>query len=303
MRLLGEYILRGRLHAALAVSLLTFVSWFLPPLTYLVSGAPVGFLTLRRGGALAAQVVVISFALIALLAVLAGINPQVGGFFALAVWSPVWLCSLVLRLTESHAWTILAAAGIGLLFALVMRLVVDDVGGWWSGWFQAWLQQQMTPEAAAPYAKMFETAAPWLNALVAAGLATSLIATLLVARWWQARMFNPGGFRGEFHALRLPRGLVLPMLGALAFVGLQGPQALPAITDLFVLLMLAYLFQGIATVHRTVGKRGLSGAWLVGMYGLLVLLPQMFLFLACLGMADSWLRPRKPPGDGAAPAG
>jgi hypothetical protein len=95
--------------------------------------------------------------------------------------------------------------------------------------------------------------------------------------------------------------LAVPAIAALGLVTMQGVEAAPAVADLLVVLVFSYLFQGIATVHRTVGSRGMSGAWLVGMYGLLILMPQMFLFLACLGMLDSWLRPRRASGNGSEP--
>ncbi|MGH8248426.1 MAG: hypothetical protein ACREUU_18560, partial [Gammaproteobacteria bacterium] len=75
-------------------------------------------------------------------------------------------------------------------------------------------------------------------------------------------------------------------------------DAPPPARDVFAVVFLAFVYQGIAAVHRTVYGRRLSGAWLVGMYGLLVLMPQLFLFLSCMGMADSWLRRRMSSGEG-----
>src|SRR5690606_11833188 len=67
--------------------------------------------------------------------------------------------------------------------------------------------------------------------------------------------------------------------------------------DVLVVALFMYLFQGIATVHRTVAARGWSPAWLVVMYAFLLLVPQVVLFVACLGLADSWFAGRGP-GDG-----
>ena len=35
---------------------------------------------------------------------------------------------------------------------------------------------------------------------------------LMVARSWQARLYNPGGFREEFHAIRLPAGIAFGLM-------------------------------------------------------------------------------------------
>ena len=56
-----------------------------------------------------------------------------------------------------------------------------------------------------------------------------------------------------------------------------------------VVLMFMYLIQGISSVHRNVDKLKLSTAWVVSMYCLLMLLPQMALFIACLGMTDVYV--------------
>ena len=56
-----------------------------------------------------------------------------------------------------------------------------------------------------------------------------------------------------------------------------------------------YLFQGISSVHRLIRKRNYSTAWLVAMYSFLVILfPHMIVFIACIDMADSWIRSKKP---------
>ncbi|MGH8248734.1 MAG: hypothetical protein ACREUU_20175, partial [Gammaproteobacteria bacterium] len=192
MRVLAEYLMRGRVQAAVVISLLTFVSWFLPPLTYVMSGAPVGLLTLRRGGPMSAQVIAVSLVMISVLAYAVNINPLLGGAFAIGVWAPVWLCSLALRYTELQGMMVLVAAGIGIVFALSMYRLVDDVAGWWQSWFFSWLQANLPPDAADTYQKMLEPVVPWLNSVMAGALVAILVVTMLVARWWQARVFNPG---------------------------------------------------------------------------------------------------------------
>ena len=42
MRALGHYLMRGRFQAATVVGVSTVVSWFLVPLSYLLSGVPLG---------------------------------------------------------------------------------------------------------------------------------------------------------------------------------------------------------------------------------------------------------------------
>ncbi len=64
----------------------------------------------------------------------------------------------------------------------------------------------------------------------------------------------------------------------------------PILRDLLVIIVILYLFQGIASVHRTVNSKALSRNWLLGMYCLLAFLPQvMIIFIAWIGMTDSML--------------
>jgi hypothetical protein len=299
MRALGNYILSGRLQAAAITGTLTLVSWFLPPLAFLVSGVPIGLVTLRRGAMLGVQVAAGAFLFISLIALLTGVPPAVAAGFAVGVWLPVWICALVLRNTESQGVMIMAAGGLGMAFVAAMHLAVEDTAGWWRRWFEAWLESNMPPEAAGQYQQVLDAAIPLLNAMMGSALVVSLSATLLAARWWQALLFNPGGFQREFHTLKLPRMLALPTLIAIIAAMTTEGTVQEIIRDLLVVTLFMFLFQGISAVHRTVAANGLSHFWLVGMYCLLVLVPHMVLFMACLGLADSWMVRQAPPGGGA----
>jgi len=116
---------------------------------------------------------------------------------------------------------------------------------------------------------------------------------MLLARSWQSALYNPGGFRQEFFRLRLPRwlGVVTLVVTALALVKTGLDQGM--FRDLVVVLVFLYLFQGVACAHRWIADRGMSSGWLVGMYVLLLIMPQLVLFMACVGMADSWLGGQK----------
>jgi hypothetical protein len=295
MRVLGNYMMRGRWQAVAVISLLTMISMLVPPFTYVLSGVPVGLVSLRRGLATGMQVILGSLIVITLLSYPAGINPMLATAFAVSVWLPVWLCAGVLRLTESQGVLVMAAGALGAVFVVAMHLLVDDVAGWWKSWFEAWGKDYLSQDAAGHYKALLDTAMPMMNAMMASGLVVSLILTLLLARWWQSLLYNPGGFRAEFYRLRLPRtlGLAAVVVTVLALADTGLDQTL--FRDLLVVMVFLYLFQGVAAMHRTIAERGMSGGWLAGMYVLLLLLPQTALFIACVGMADSWLGGSKSP--------
>lgn len=289
MRSLGEFILRGRWQAILLGSLLAMIGLHMPLFSYLLCGLCPALVTLRKGPVIGLQVITGSVVLTALLALPVDLRPQAVIATAAAIWLPVWFCAAVLRASESQGRLLLAAASCVLLYIVLMHVLIDDVTKWWDTWLDLWLKQVLQQDALAQYQELLKTVAPLMNAMTAAGLFISLVTTLLVARWWQAVLFNPGGFRREFHHLRLPRQLIVAVFAGLLLVALGRLAPGSVVMDMLFLLVFLYLLQGIASIHRTVARQGLASAWLAGLYALLLVVPQTILFVACLGMVDSWL--------------
>lgn len=301
MRALGNYLIRGRLQAIVTISFLTIFSLLLPALVYIISGVPVALVTLRRGAVIGLQVITGSVILTLVLAYLLNLTIPVVLAFASGIWLPTWCCAVILRKTESQGLLVLTAGLIGMIFILCMYILVGDVTAWWQEWLDNWLEHYFPGTAGEQYREIFATAVPLLNAMITSGVVISLIITTLIGRWWQALLFYPGQFRKEFYALRLPRQLIFPtLLGVMVLLIAQELQQ-SILRDLLVVIVFLYLFQGIATVHRLVNWKKLSSAWLVSMYALLFLLPQMALFVACIGMADSWMGKKDPDNGGNSP--
>src|SRR5690625_6353500 len=71
---------------------------------------------------------------------------------------------------------------------------------------------------------------------------------LMLGRWWQALLYNPGGFKQEFNGLRLntPQALVCVLAGLYSFLQGQGYMWLA------VLLQHPLLFIRLTIVHHLV---------------------------------------------------
>lgn len=114
------------------------------------------------------------------------------------------------------------------------------------------------------------------------GLVVMLAATacLALARSWQSGLYNPDGFRAEFHAFRLSsrETLVLAACGVLGVL-LNVPAVL-------LLLWIPLLVAGIALVHGYIGLKGMSGLWLIGIYFLLLTAWPTILILLLLALID-----------------
>ena len=287
MQALGNYILRGRLQAVAVITLLALVSLILPPLAYLFSGVPVGLVTMRRGAIISIEIIIGSLLAMGLFLWLAQIPLQICLAFAVVIWVPVWLCASVLRSTGSQGMLVLVAGVIGLGFIVTMYLGTEDVSAWWQRWLDAWIDTAAPADMGLQYKQVLEPVVPLMNAVMAAGLVLSLVLTTLIARWWQARLFNPGGFSEEFRSLRLPKWLFLPAVLGLLLMMMIGEPASSLLRDCLIIIVFLYLFHGIAMVHRIVNRKNLPGVWLICMYVLLLVVPQSVLFVACLGIADS----------------
>ena len=287
MQALGNYIMRGRLQAVAVITLLALISLILPPFAYLLSGVPVGLVTLRHGALIGIQIIIGSLFAMELFALMAHIPPQVSLALVIVIWGPVWLCAIALRSSGSQGVMVLVAGMIGIAFIVTMYLGMDDVAAWWQHWLVTWIDSALPAETGLQYKQVLEPVMPLLNAMMAAGLVMSMVLTMFIARWWQASLFNPGGFRKEFMSLHLHRMLLLPAALGLLFMLLSNEPMHSLLRDSLIVMVFLYLFHGIAVVHRIVIRRNLPGIWLFCMYFMLLVVPQSVLFLACLGIADS----------------
>lgn len=125
----------------------------------------------------------------------------------------------------------------------------------------------------------------WLfNGVITAVQLLMLIASLLLARWWQSILYNPGGFQSEFHAIRLPlwSSVCLPLV--LILVASGQTWLLSAVP----VLLVPHLIAGIALVHGVFAIKKYNSFWLGLLYVLLFLAqPYMSLLLVLIALADS----------------
>ena len=299
MRSLGKYILSGTAQAVGVISFLSIFSLIIPPSAFLLSGTPLAMLTLRKGAKPALQVMAGSLCLCLLLTLVTGIEPLFALILLLTIWLPVWLCAVVLRVTESQVYMALTAALIGFTFVVFMYLYVGDVEGWWRSLLTETPMQGFPGATEEQYKQIMELAPPLMNAAIASSIVFSLLVTLFLGRCWQASLFNPGGFGEEFRAFRLPRQLALPTMLGIGLLFLEGNIVVALVRDTLAIVLTLYLIQGVVAVHRTVKLRGLARNWLVAMYCLLFILPQiMVIFLAWMGITDSLMKLPKDGGEG-----
>ncbi len=227
-----------------------------------VSGAVVSLVTLRKSF-VEALVPMIGALLVALLMHWhAGDVSQLGMVLAAVVGS------LVLANTRALDWSVVAT---GLVAALYMVLVInlapdkiDQLVTLYQPLFDMWSDELAKSGAASPISDMD------IHNLVVEGMglmtAFAGLAALLLARWVQGRLFNPGGFQVEFHQLRLKPAVTI----GLALVLLVA-QAKPEAKILLPGVLVGYFLAGLALVHGLLGRKTNTGPLLIFFYLGLVL--------------------------------
>jgi predicted membrane protein DUF2232 len=291
--LIGNYILSGRFQAIVATTLSALISMLMLPFAYLISGSVLALITLRKGSAIGLQTLFASLLVLTIFIKLADLPPQFSIAYALVIWLPVWFASTALRLSEQQGWLICTVAMLVVSLIIAAYVTIGDVANWWQQWFDLMLEKAVPAERLEQYTDILKAGAAMINAMMAMALMLNIVLAVLCARWWQSRLFNPGAFRKEFYAMRLPAA-ILPVSGIIMLlIFTLGEPWQSMLRDITVILMFVYLMQGISSVHRNVDKLKLSTAWLVSMYFLLVLMPQMGLLIACLGMTDVYINWRR----------
>ncbi|WP_454913168.1 hypothetical protein [Stutzerimonas chloritidismutans] len=293
MRALAEFIMRGRMQAIFVVAGAAAL-----PMLFWLSAAAGSLVLLRRG--LNDAVGVLVWAVLPALAwwyfgdprtllVLLGSLGLALQLRSQASWVRVMLCSVGLGLL--YVWALGAVFGepIAALASELQKVLPDALSG---------AYQQLSVEERG---RLESLLAPVLTGLLAALLQVVTLLSLMLGRYWQAALYNPGGFGSEFRTLRFP-----PLLAVLLLVGmLLGPNLGAQLAVLTPLCSVPLVFAGIALMHGLVAQGRLPRFWLVGLYVTLVLFMQLiYPLLAVLAIVDSLFdfRGRAAGKNGAGPA-
>lgn len=289
MKTLAAWIMRGPAQASALAASALLVGLVLPPFVWL-SAAIIALVVLSAGAAGAGRVVVPALLIGGLGGWLATGSPQVVALVALASWLPVMIVAGTLRATVRLDAALLAAVGLGWSIVVVINALVADAGAMW----QDLLTGIMSPRQMAQeldvgperMAELVERVAPLMTGFVATSTVVSSITATFLARWWQAGLYNPGGFRAEFHGLRLGQTAAMLTAGVMALAAFTES---PFVFSLALVACSVYVIQGIAVIHGVVGARGMHWSWLAGMYVFTaVLFLQMALALIVIGIIDAW---------------
>src|SRR5690606_24929440 len=210
MRALAEFVMRGRTQA-IAVAALAVSTQLLA-----IIGVAVGGLVTLRRGARDGAIVLVWAQLPALL--YAVLFADVSGVMALL---GVTAAAAMLRSSRSWPVALLVAVGAGVISALLFETVAASYVQQWLGSVQQ-LFGELAKQNPAGASQWPPIGASMVSAALAWGSCSSVVASLVRARWWQTPLYSPGGCRSEFHELPLPPVRALGFLAAAIGIAANG---------------------------------------------------------------------------------
>lgn len=290
MRALARFAMRGHWHAV-ALTVLGLICSTVISIFGVISGSIVALVAMRIGwlsGLKLALTSVIFFCLFQFF--MTGYTPLTALYVSVIVLGLPVLLGVALDSSSNQALPLLIVASGLILFSLAFRILTGDADQFWF--------QQINPILNA----LQEANGPILSEQAVMQISSQMhhiclvliflfyTAIIFLARWWQAELYNPGGFGFEFRVLRMPKSALYGVAIAGVMVALNTVSSFDVafVTDCFIVLVLLFSFQGLAVVHTKIYTNNLPVGWLVGLYLLSAIVPQLVgLVLATTGVADS----------------
>jgi hypothetical protein len=305
MLALARFTLKGPYQAAAVVGLLAMLAVFIPPMVpnavlgvvsasmcMLLSCTLVGLIILTQGSISGLKAIVVSILGISLAAWVLINAPELGLWTGLVQWLPIILLAQTLRSTNSLALTMLVGIVLGAIGIAAQYLV-------WGSLEAEMITQviQRMGQGEQPDQQLVERNVQLVRLFVLAMMAMAYLVFMLIvliARWMQASLAESSGFGREFRALSLgkPAAAIAALLMLLSFWVTQ-----PWLSSLAFLLVIAFMFQGIAVLHWKLAPRRQARLLLGLFYTLLLIFPQVVALTAITGVIDNWLVFRKKPDE------
>ena len=289
MNFLATYIMRGRIQAMIVATSLALLSLMMPPVSVL-SSATVALVTLRLGAKEGLTILSCSSLATAILGFLVIGSFQFALMYVMVLWLPVWLIAIVLRESRSLFLTIEIAVWVGVIGVIGFYLYDADPATLWKS-----ILTQMIPVEApvVDLQQKIDMLVHYMTGIIAAGSVCGLLFGLFLGRWWQANLYNPGGFKQEFLFLQCKGRL---SVGAFALVGIavatSGVMS-EIVWNTTILLFVLFAVTGTAVLHTVFSKMKLERFIVPMLYITLFLIPHAILLVVLVGLSDPWLNLRK----------
>jgi hypothetical protein len=291
VQFLAAFIMKGRLQAMIVASTFALLSLPFPPVS-IVSSASVALVTLRRGSKEGLYVLICACLAAGLLSTLLLGGYQFALLYGLVLWVPVWLIALVLREGRHLGVAIEIAILLGIAAVIGFYLYQTDVAQFWRQILEVMIQPMLAANPDVPIESLQQSAdvfAHYMTGGIAAGTVYGLLFGLFLARWWQSVLYNPGGFRLEYLALRSHPKLAIASVLIIAVAFLASGMIAELCWNITILLFVLYTFMGAAVLHCTFASMKTARFMVPFLYATVLIIPHVMVLVALFGLLDTWL--------------
>lgn len=203
-----------------------------------------------------------------------------------------WIFAAFLRRYNYWSLTLEVAALIGIVAVLIVHVVNPEIQDWWQTQLNAYLTKatlavnSVKPDAevSASQVEIVNVMKQYATGLIMASILFNALLQLLVARWWQAVMFNPGELRKELHQVRLSY-----FTGALFIIGVALTYLGSGVAlDMMPVLLMTFFVAGLSLLHYLVAPVNMGWMLLILIYlAIMWLFPSSIVIVALIALLDS----------------
>lgn len=209
-----------------------------------------------------------------------------------------WVFAVLLKKGMSWSKLLQVAALLGVLVISVIHLAYPNVADWWGEQLLSSLKQAntilnttTTPTNMDAQIETINVSKSYASGALTGIILLNALIQLMVARWWQAFMFQPGTLRLELHQIRLSplAGLLFVISIIFAYLGNS------VVWDIMPIIYLLFAGAGLSVIHYAFGMMGpMAWFWLALLYTTVLLSMPMSLFLlALIALIDIWVNLRR----------
>jgi len=289
MIFLARFILKRPGQAALVAAAMAMLGIIMVPAIWL-SAAAVALVTLVKDYRQGFMVMALATAGSVAFAALIFSSPLVVTYFLLMAWLPAWMAATTLKHTVSLALSLQLMTALSLIAIVVLYFAFPGFGELWRPTLELFVQQlteqsqgQLDPQLLR---QASETVIRLMPGLVATSILFGSIISLSLARWWQAILYNPGGFGSEFQSLDLGKSMAMVTVGIVLAAMLLVTDVL---SSMLLVLSVLYLMQGLSILHAIINRKKLNVMWLYLVYVLMFVIPEVLVLIVLAGIADAWI--------------
>jgi hypothetical protein len=290
MRAVARFAMRGHWYAVgLVVAGLIFSTVI--SIFGVISGSLVALVTMRISWLAGLRLSVASAFFFCVLEFLMSGQITYASLYISVVFLGLSIClGIVLDRSGRQSSPLLLLATLLILFSCFFRILTGDADQFWYHQITPILEVLQGENSAIFSEQAIVQMSSQMQHVFLVMMFLTFVAIIFLSRWWQAELYNPGGFGFEFRAIKMPKVALygVTIAGAAVTLNTILNSNMPIVTDCFIILVLLFAFQGLAVVHAKAYTTNLSNGWMISLYVSLVVVPQFVgLVLATTGVADS----------------